>query len=428
MRKIILALGALFAMAVAGHHAQAACPVPNPNLVAGPGGFTDNCYLPAVALNRLIGITNNYAGPAWGTTGYGNYDAVRISVNSYPTSGELQNPAGNTTSPTGLTVGLNVPSNALASPASGWGSPAIAGYALSASTEMGAVGIFGFGGMTAASVQAWGANTVVCNCATPNPLTETGFAGTTLWGYEDDINVYKLPNGSAPTNLTVYGFQIIGGAEVTPGAGSNYYAEVISPLGTGVPWQTAINIANGASTNGIVLGSVGAPGTTSAAQPLCQIGYNGNNTPISSCVQETAGGTMQLNPTAGLQFEISSVLYGQLATSNLTFYDINGYGDTTHSVNSVAIILAANNNAGSLINNTIQGIPDGATSDLAIDGANIIKLENGVAIDAEIIPIGGANSTSLELMVYNNGGASLQAVSLGAASSCGSARCLEVPN
>jgi hypothetical protein len=64
MRNLILAACLALASLLTGHAAHAACPVPNPNLLAPP--FVDGCPLPAVALNRL-GLTQAGNLQAFGT-------------------------------------------------------------------------------------------------------------------------------------------------------------------------------------------------------------------------------------------------------------------------------------------------------------------------------------------------------------------------
>ena len=66
MRKLILAACLALASLLTGHMAHAACPVPNPNLLAPP--FYDGCPLPSVALNRLGTIANTTALRALPTT------------------------------------------------------------------------------------------------------------------------------------------------------------------------------------------------------------------------------------------------------------------------------------------------------------------------------------------------------------------------
>jgi hypothetical protein len=79
MRKILLALSLLGTLFLADH-AKAACPVPNPNLLAGnivngiAQGFFDGCPVPAAALNNMLfrgGQVTNYTPfsiqQTWGT-------------------------------------------------------------------------------------------------------------------------------------------------------------------------------------------------------------------------------------------------------------------------------------------------------------------------------------------------------------------------
>jgi hypothetical protein len=124
-----------------------------------------NAKLPDARTNFGLGPEN--PGPSWAAPAYGTWNAVRFSVNNYPVSGETHLPTNyNFNSPSTLAAGINIPANAVN--ADGGAGQGVKGMALTGSTQMGGVGLYGTGGMTADGVSAWGANLVSTNCPQPD--------------------------------------------------------------------------------------------------------------------------------------------------------------------------------------------------------------------------------------------------------------------
>src|SRR5258708_18346028 len=85
------------------------------------------------------------------------WDGFRVSVGEYPVNAEFGN---NTTAIPQAVAGLiNIPSTATGNN-HGAG---VAGYALTSAPSIGAVGVFGFGGINSPNAASWGGNFLVTN-------------------------------------------------------------------------------------------------------------------------------------------------------------------------------------------------------------------------------------------------------------------------
>lgn len=160
--------------------------------------------------------------------------------------------------PTGLSGAVKVPSSTSASIPHANG---VAGYASSASTNTGAVPLFGHGKVLATNALAWGLNTVT---------EDNGFA-TTVWGYECDLNV-----SNASTN--VFGVQVTGGSTVEPTTAIGFQVAPINPFTSPKKrWSTAFESQDGSAVAGLSLGAQGDV-ASSASQTLRMYYKNAGNT------------------------------------------------------------------------------------------------------------------------------------------------------
>jgi hypothetical protein len=161
---------------------------------------------------------------------------------------------GNAIAPSANVGAINIPASANCGPHSA----GLAGYAKTASTTTGAVGLFGEGNAAAAGVLAWGGNFRV---------QDNGFAVDQIWGLEADANVTHA-------GTVAVGVDSVGGSTAIPdGASSAFRA---GPVGTfqnpAIPWGRGFFADDGANLIAMEVGAlkrVGDTGATSQpSQPL----------------------------------------------------------------------------------------------------------------------------------------------------------------
>lgn len=129
------------------------------------------------------------------------YDSMRVSVNGFPITSQFgQNAVGLVEAFTGA---VEIPSSANY----GNHSSGVSGYARTASTSVGAVGLFGGGMLNGVAGSAWGLNTVTSNCPTLSCTSGAGSGGI-IWGYELDINNFS------PGANVIRGVHALGNSEV----------------------------------------------------------------------------------------------------------------------------------------------------------------------------------------------------------------------
>jgi hypothetical protein len=382
--------------------------------------LADTGTMPA---NTTIGA--GFVGPTSWNTGATIYDGLRISVNNYPVTSEFGNNLINLTQ--GLVGAVNVPSNA--TNPQGAASFGIAGYGVSASSAVGAAGTFGFGGILNPNVPSWGGNFLVANCPSPNCTTSTGYSGGTQWGIEVDANIMKS-GGAAPAGTKVFGVNVIGASETQVGAGGESYGMVVQALGIGatppIPWQIAYSSADAAAIIGVSIGGTTLPGTTGPSQTLCFNAWN-VSTPIGACINETAGGVLQINNNGGfvtlsaggvLGLEVSSSTVNVLAPS------------TAPSTSSEPLDFQGINNASAMIVGTIQLVASGANGIMNMNSpGGGYALQNSNTPLFSLTPAPTAGQTAIGALVFNNAGVNFVNFAVGAVDSCGTGhRCITVPN
>lgn len=228
-------------------------------------------------------------GPAWASFA-NNWSQFAINVNSYPASSYF---GENTTAiPQAIVGALNIPSN---SAGSNHGA-GLAGYALTKSTTVGAVGAFGFGGAAASGTSGWGGNLLVTNCSQPQCATQTGLTNTVLYGLEIDANEYLLPGAGTP-NTSLRGIYIIGASEVK-GSGINYGVDIDSfgyLQSPKLKWDSAFRTEDGIAVTGLDIGTTGT-GNNVGSQPINFRSRNGGGTNLTSTIQADAGGDLVVQP------------------------------------------------------------------------------------------------------------------------------------
>jgi hypothetical protein len=185
----------------------------------------------------------------WTGTSVYNFEGFAVDVGGY---GPRQ--FGNAIAPSANVGAINIPASANCGPHSA----GLAGYAKTASTTTGAVGLFGEGNAAAAGVLAWGGNFRV---------QDNGFAVDQIWGLEADANVTRA-------GTVAVGVDSLGGSTAIPdGASSAFRA---GPVGTfqnpAIPWGRGFFADDGANLIAMEVGAlkrVGDTGATSQpSQPL----------------------------------------------------------------------------------------------------------------------------------------------------------------
>jgi hypothetical protein len=384
----------------------------------------------STALGAGIFTPVNYTSPPAWNAHYGNYNAVRISLGNYPASGEtVGQPGEQTDIPNALFAGINIPANTISSPAThGSG---VAGMALSASAQNGAVGVYGFGGQTADNVSSWGMNPIVTNCPTPSCRVGTGYSANSMWGLEVDVN-YMRKGTVVPGPTRIHGVDIVGVSDTQVGPGGYSWGVVVRPMGIGetppIPWQNGFVTGDGAAINALAIGARGLPGTVSDSQPICLAAYGGTTTPLSSCIYNDSGGELVMNAVQQTIFQIQGTALMQLGMQNLILWPIAA----TPAVPSVALLLESRNNTAGLMSSTVKSVPNASqtAADLVFDtqGGSTIMQSNGV-VNLMISPNPPTGFSVLQVRVNNNAGSNIAGVSLGDVGSCGAGyRCLRVVN
>jgi hypothetical protein len=236
--------------------------------------------------------------------------------------------------------------------------------------------------------------------------------------------------GAAPAGAKIFGVNVIGASETQVGAGGESYAMVVQALGVGttppIPWQIAYSSADAAATVGVSLGGTTLPGTTGPSQTLCFNAWN-VSTPIGGCINETAGGTLQINNNGGfvtlsaggvLGFEVSSSTVNVLAPS------------ATANTSSEPFNLQGFNNVGAMINGTIQLVASGVNGIMNMNSpGGGYALQNSNMPLFSLTPAPAAGQTAIGALVFNNAGVNFVNFAVGAVNSCGTGqRCITVPN
>jgi hypothetical protein len=185
----------------------------------------------------------------WTGTSVYNFEGFAVDVGGY---GPRQ--FGSAIAPSANVGAINIPASANCGPHSA----GLAGYAKTASTTTGAVGVFGEGNAAAAGVLAWGGNFRV---------QDNGFAVGQIWSVEADTNVTHA-------GTVAVGVDSVGGSTAIPdGASSAFRA---GPVGTfqnpAIPWGRGFFADDGANLIAMEVGAlkrVGDTGATSQpSQPL----------------------------------------------------------------------------------------------------------------------------------------------------------------
>lgn len=261
-----------------------------------PVGSVTNSSIPLLAANNTWSNLNTVAtsGPAWSSYA-GIWDQFAVNVNSYPASQAFGN---NLTPIAGAISGyINIPSTA----SGGNHNQGVAGYAVTSSSSTGALGTFGFGGVSTNSASAWGLNSVTTNGISPQPASNSGYANNVLYGYELNFNIMRTPGGGNP-NSAVRGIYMIGASEVQT---SNIMTAIdIDSHGyfqnPRLPWKIGFNTNDGAVTNAVNIGaaSQNTGSTSSSSQPITFNSYVSGSL-RSSTISTDPFGNILLTPTTG---------------------------------------------------------------------------------------------------------------------------------
>ena len=209
-------------------------------------------------------------GPNWSgfTTNWADF--VR-NVNGFPPAGLFG--GGTVSIPEAIRGAINIP----ASSSPNNHGAGVAGYAMSASTTKGAVGVFGLAEANANGVSTWGANFAAANCATPwaNCISaNSGFNNWTGYGIEVDVGVQPMTGGAAPSHF-LRGVYVVNAGNVNA---TGYAFDADNPVNTST-MSAAFHTSDGFSN------TFGYIGTTAS----------GNNTGSQNVVfrSRDSGGTLR---------------------------------------------------------------------------------------------------------------------------------------
>lgn len=289
------------------------------------------------------------------------YNGLFVSTNGF-TVGEMfgSNITGYVQA---VAAGVEIPSSAnFGNHAAG-----IGGYARTASSSVGSVGIYGQGTVNGTGTNlysAFGANFVVTNTPFMDSGANTGFNGN-YYGIEIDINFKKLSGGTTPSANVRGIYMQNNGCEVQPTG--NFYAFEIDGGGT-VPWKAGLYTDDGAiggtvsgSQGGINLGCIGT-GNGVGSQPIVWRSRTSGGAAGISSITVDANGDIQINPSSNgaivLMTDGSTATFQ--ATTGGSGIRFNQYGAGTLVTNASGTITASSD--GSLKN--VVGAFDRGLADL----------------------------------------------------------------
>lgn len=225
----------------------------------------------------------------WGATPTYNYEGITSDIGGYGARGFTA--PGDVGIISSIVGAINIPSTA-AIPAHAQG---VGGYAKTASTTCGAVGVFGQGDAAATNAIPFGGNFLV---------QDKGFQ-TTFWGVEIDCNITHASS-------TGRGIDITGGSSVEPPATAGLR---VGPLGafTSPPkrWAKGIHIDDASSVIGIDMGAT-ATSATSPSMPLKFFYYNGSTVRTEGLTinVDGSGNSTLSNTTSGTILTLQSYVAG----------------------------------------------------------------------------------------------------------------------
>ena len=234
------------------------------------------------ALGPNLQATN--PGPNWPAYS-SNWAALSMNVNGYPPSALFG--AGTASLPEAIRGAINIPAN---SSASNHGA-GVAGYAMSASTTKGAVGVFGMSFPNSNGVQTWGANFVTFNCGTPwNCLSGAGLDSWTGYGIEIDTGVHAMAGGVTPGHF-VRGVYIVNGGDVDA---TGYAFDADSPVKP-VTMSSVLHSSDGFAATFAVIGTTSS-GNNAGSQQLMLRSVNAGGTVTTSRIVADPAGNLVMNP------------------------------------------------------------------------------------------------------------------------------------
>jgi hypothetical protein len=238
-------------------------------------------------VSRAPPVANDNIGPEWSR--YDRpYDAHRVTIGGLPLSAQFG--SGTVGTASAITGGIEVP----ASSNGGNHSAGMSGYARTSSRSQGAVGAFGMAMASANGTSVWGMNTITTNAAAH--LDQTGFTDVIAYGIELDLNIRKLPDGSAP-NVPTRGLYMIGDSN-TQTLGISRAVDV-DKIGTyqNIPWKEAFHTVDGGALVGLNLGTVSDG--VSGSQPILLRARAPDGTARGGQIALDPSGNFVLTPSGG---------------------------------------------------------------------------------------------------------------------------------
>jgi hypothetical protein len=238
----------------------------------------------------------------------GLHDGARFVVGGYLESQEF---AGGSSPVVQALVGAcKIPSTAPV----GFQGTGVAGYAITDTANLPAVGVFGYGQAAVADSIAFGGN-FSCSDA------PSGGSGRTIYGIEVDVNVYDAT--SSAIAIWINGG---GQAGVTPAASEGMRIGFVhddDDPDQRIPYNYGINIIDGSSNIGIGLGLVGNSGNSRTSQPIYLRSKDSGGTERTATIHANVDGNVLIGPKIGVAIDPAGSGTGTLFAAGNTFRPVN---------------------------------------------------------------------------------------------------------
>lgn len=299
----------------------------------------NNSYSGTSSFTGLITAAN--AGPTWASYS-GNFDFIRVTLNNYPVGAEFGNNAVPIASV--ITGAIEVPASA----AGGNANFGIAGYARTASTSQGGVGLFGQGLANADGVSVWGGNFVISNAPLQGAAVNSGHNNVVMYGIEIDVNL--VSNGGTP-NVPTRGIYLVSGTTAT----TLGLFDAIDIDAVGTPWKIGTNFNDGVCSIAAI--NVGATGTGNnvGSMPILLNGRDSGGTAKQASIQTDPGGDLVLSPATGAVFSVNGLQVLANGGTTAKSFLASGTAGVGYATGAGGAVTQATNKSTGVTLNTVSG-------------------------------------------------------------------------
>jgi hypothetical protein len=353
------------------------------------------------AIETALGADLNgaNAGPNWASLTT-NWADLSRNVGAYPSNAWFGDES--TAIPEAIRGSISIPASVTADGAHGAG---VAGYCLTASTNKGCVGTFGYAGSTVGGAYVVGGNFLASNTGQPQTLTG-GHSELAVVGAEIDVHIVPLAGGAAPT-LPVYGLGVIGASPIKPiGAAYAIHLDALgynqTPKGQ---WDAAVITEDATAPIGITLGTA-LEGNGVASQSIQASGRDGGGVTRTGIQLVDSAGDWVVRAGSGAQVlleDSSGNIGAQVVPSGATPYllatnmlrtPLGAFGSVTSPNTSI------DTNGALSIRPAAVTLANGANQNIDIASSSVVR----TAGPTGVFSLGGfANPFDGRwLLVYNN--------------------------